>query len=162
MNAKVFTTVSDDKSTIYVYCFYQQDKEKGDHLNQHACQCFIILTEGFELKKGKLYADVIGDILFQNNKVKEIYPHSQRKMNVNIFRYQQALDDSSLLFWRPHAIKGLASEFPAIFFLRLIEGKVLVDMELMPSPLQRVNTDKVSICISVLEIVNNAYLYAQV
>lgn len=32
----------------------------------------------------------------------------------------------------------------------------------MSDPLHRVNTDKVAICISVLEIVDNSYFYAQV
>ena len=123
MNAKVFFTVAEDKSAIYVYCFYQPPfSDNRNLLNYHSCQCLTILTEGFDMKVGKLYDDVLKNLLLSNAKVREVYPHGQRKMHCNVFRYKQAQDNPSLLFWRPHGIKGLDGEFSGIYFLRLVEA----------------------------------------
>ena len=47
---------------------------------------------------------------------------------VNVFRLKQSQDDPTLLFWRPWHIAG--NEWPNIFFLKLFEGKLLVNKDL--------------------------------
>ena len=49
-----------------------------------------------------------------------------KSAKINVFRLKQSLDDSTLLFWRPWSIKN-DREFPFIFFLKLAEGKILVN-----------------------------------
>jgi hypothetical protein len=50
---------------------------------------------------------------------------------VNVFRYQQGLDDQMLLFWRPSAIyKG---EWPYIYALKLEEGNLIANSDVSSS-----------------------------
>jgi hypothetical protein len=50
-------------------------------------------------------------------------------IKVNIFRYKQSLDDATLLFWAPWSIKT-QGDWPYIYFLKLEEGKVIVNTDL--------------------------------
>ena len=47
-------------------------------------------------------------------------------IKVNVFRYSQNLDDPTLLYWRPW---GIEEEWPFIYFLKLLEGKVIANTD---------------------------------
>ena len=49
-------------------------------------------------------------------------------IKVKVFRFTQSLDDPTMLFWRPWDI--VYGEWPLIFFLKLTEGKLLINKDL--------------------------------
>ena len=103
----------------------------------------------FELQEGELIKDVIADVLWKNPIASNIISLSlseesdedQNKINVNVFRYKQSLDDPTLLFWGPWAI--VDGEWPFIFLFKLDEGKVVANTDL-GSPIQMIDTTKVN------------------
>jgi hypothetical protein len=78
---------------------------------------------------------------------------------INVFRFTQSLDDSTLLFWRPYRIKG--GEWPFILLFKLAEGRLLPNYDLGAS-VQKIDRAKVSVFITTLEIANNSFLNAHV
>ena len=81
--------------------------------------------------------DVIADVLRKNLIARNIKSLSlsdsvsnddQNQINVNVFRYKQSIDDSTLLFWRPWSI--IKGEWPFIYVFKLVEGKVIVNTDL--------------------------------
>ena len=61
---------------------------------------------------------------------------SLAQIKVNVFRYTQNLDDSTLFFWRPFSIHH--GEWPYIYFLKLEEGRVIANIDL-ESPIQEID-----------------------
>ena len=55
--------------------------------------------------------------------VKEVLRKDSNGIKIHVFRFQQSLDDSRLLFWRPFI--ALEEEWPHIFFLKLGEDKLV-------------------------------------
>ena len=49
-------------------------------------------------------------------------------IKVKVFRFTQSLDDPTMLFWRPWEIHR--GEWSFIFFLKLAEGKLLINKDL--------------------------------
>ena len=70
--------------------------------------------------------DVIADVLLTDQMTSNIIESTSLK--VNVFRYKQSLDDKTLLFWTPWAMKK--GEWPFIYFLKLVEGKVIANTDL--------------------------------
>lgn len=56
---------------------------------------------------------------------------SQDNKEVNVFRFKQSQDDSTMLFWRPFDLEE--KEWPFIFFLKLVDGKLFPNKDLGPS-----------------------------
>lgn len=80
-------------------------------------------------------------------------------MSVNIFRYKQALDDPTILFWSPRALSE-TGEWPYIYFLKLDQGQIYPNKDVLA--LQKIDRDKVSTTINALEVYNKKFIYAKV
>ena len=81
------------------------------------------------MEEGEFIKDVITDILLKNPKASNLIKRaSLAQIKVNVFRYTQSLDDSTLLFWRPFSINH--GEWPYIYFLKLKEGKLTANTDL--------------------------------
>ena len=94
--------------------------------------------------------DVINDILMINQAAKkEIGETSIDDLEVNVFRFRQSLDDPTLIFWRPWEI---AKEWPYIFFLKINEGKLTINEDFGPTPIQKIDKTKLGIAIIELDI----------
>ncbi len=78
---------------------------------------------------------------------------------INVFRFKQSLDNSTLLFWRPWYISG--GELPFILLFKLAEGRLLPNYDLEAS-VQKIDLTIVSNSIDALEISNNSFLYSHV
>ena len=95
---------------------------------------------------------MIADVLLKNPKASYFIKRaSLAQIKVNVFRYTQNLDDSTLIFWRPNKIGN--GEWPYIYFLKLEEGRVIANIDL-ESPIQEIDKMKVRLSIPVLEMVN--------
>ena len=102
---------------------------------------------------------MIVDVLLRNPTVKNIIQSAGFiQTKVNVFRYQQSLDDSTLIFWRPFYSQ---KEWSFIYFLKLVEGKVIANLDL-GAAIERIDIAKVNHCINVLEMANKSFLYVQV
>ena len=71
-------------------------------------------------------------------------------IKVNVFKLTQSLDDPSLIFWKPYCIKN---EWPFIFFLKLSEGKLFPNEDLVAS-VKKIIFNKAIFWINTLEIAN--------
>ena len=80
---------------------------------------------------------------------KEIGETSIDDVEVNVFRFRQSLDDPTLIFWRPWEI---AKEWPYIFFLKINEGKLTINEDFGPTPIQKIDKTKLGIAIIELDI----------
>ena len=86
------------------------------------CVC-ICVKEG----EGEFIKDVIADVLCKNPVANNFISLSKgdsvggdndfTKIKVNVFRYQQSLDDPAFLYWKPGAIAN--KEWPYIYLLKL-------------------------------------------
>ncbi len=73
-------------------------------------------------------ADVVQDVLLKDKAASSLVNKSDlSNTKLNVFRFKQSLDDSTLLFWRPFAVE---IEWPFIFFLKLAEGRLLANKDL--------------------------------
>ena len=48
-----------------------------------------------------------------------------KNIMVSVFRFKQSLDEPGLLIWRPFSLRK-GNEWPCVFFLRMVEGKLEV------------------------------------
>ena len=104
--------------------------------------------------------DVIADVLLKNQKANYLIKRASLvQIKVNVFRYTQSLDDSTLIFWRPRTIRN--GEWPYIYFLKLEEGRVIANTDL-ESPIQKIVTNKVKFVITILEMANKQFFYGWV
>ena len=95
---------------------------------------------------------MIADVLLKNPKASYFIKRaSLAQIKVNVFRYTQSLDDSTLIFWRPRIIRN--GEWPYIYFLQLEEGRVIANTDI-ESPIQKIDKTKVGDSIAVLEMAN--------
>ena len=77
--------------------------------------------------------DVVLDLLMKDPKSESLIGEDNlTDINVNVFRLKQSRDDPTLLFWRPYNIIE-EHEWPFIFFLKLEEGKLVLNKNLGPS-----------------------------
>ena len=105
--------------------------------------------------------DVIADVLLKDITAKNLIQSASLSLiKVNVSRYTKSLDDPTLLFWRPYSLKN-PEEWPLIYFLKLLEGKVIANTDL-GAAIQKIDTKKVNFCISNLEMANNSFLYGSV
>ena len=58
-----------------------------------------------------------------------IFAESLNEINIQVYRLGKSLDDPSLVFWRPYAVKD--GEWPFIFFFKLKEGKLITSGDLV-------------------------------
>ena len=70
---------------------------------------------------------MIKDVLMQDPTARSLIGGGDLT-KINVFRFQKSLDDPTLLFWRPYSIQF--GEWPYIFFLKLVEGKLLLNKDL--------------------------------
>ena len=81
------------------------------------------------MQAGEFVQDVVQDILLKNKAASSLLDERDlSKTKINVFRFKQSLDDSTLLFWRPWDID--VNEWPFIFFLKLAEGRLLANKDL--------------------------------
>ena len=92
VNTNVICTPSNNKDCIDCYCFFQNP----DLPSVVSCKLYTLFISSFNLHEGKIINDVVRDVLGVNKSM----------INVNVFRFKKSLDDASLLFWRPYAIKS--------------------------------------------------------
>jgi hypothetical protein len=76
--------------------------------------------------------DVVQDVLLKDKAASSLLDERDlRYTKINVFRFKQSLDDSTLLFWRPWAMNKFNEiEWPFIFFLKLAEGRLLANKDL--------------------------------
>jgi hypothetical protein len=81
------------------------------------------------LQAGEFVQDLVQDVLLKDKAASSLLDERDlRYTKINVFRFKQSLDDSTLLFWRPWHIAG--NEWPFIFFLKLAEGRLLANKDL--------------------------------
>ena len=116
---KVFCVPQADRKLI-IYIFWQ----KQANLSVIACDSFEVDIDMFALANPiATIGDLIKDVLFKDASYRVIIGqnHSE-ETKTNVFRFKNALDDPSLLFWRPFSIHE--GEWPFIFFLKMNAGRI--------------------------------------
>ena len=94
-----------------------------------SCKCYKLFISSFTLQEGQIINDVIRDVLMQDPTASSLIGGGNLSLiKVNVFRFKLSLDDPTLLFWRPCEI--IEGEWPYIFFLKLEEGKLLLNKNL--------------------------------
>ena len=94
-----------------------------------SCKFYKLFISNFTLQEGQIINDVVRDILMQDPTASSLIGGGNLSLiKVNVFRFKLSLDDPTLLFWRPFALNE--GEWPYIFFLKLEEGKLLLNKNL--------------------------------
>ena len=87
------------------------------------------MVNSFTLKEGELIKDVFKDVIMKFHWASSLIGGGNlSESKVNVFRLTQSLDDPTVIFWRPYRI--CEGEWPYIFFLKLMDGKLLPNNDL--------------------------------
>ena len=164
VKTNVFCTINED--FIWCYCFYQEPDNSATNLFQtlnvsttcHFFKSFKVSTTDLKLlEEGEIIQDVVREVLLLDERAKiAIDPNDIENINFHVFRYNQSLDDPSVIFYKPWDVQ---EEWPYIFFLKLEDGKVLVNQD-MEEPVQKIDLMIIKSIIPVLEVTNKSFLYA--
>ena len=85
------------------------------------------MVDSFTLQEGELIKDVFKDVIMKDQSASSLIGGGNLGESiVNVFRLTQSLDDPTVIFWRPYGLE----EWPFIFFLKLMDGKLLPNNDL--------------------------------
>ena len=87
------------------------------------------MVDSFTLKEGELIKDVFKDVIMKDQSASSLIGGGNLgESKVNVFRLTLSLDDPTVIFWRPKSVRK--GEWPYIFFLKLMDGKLLPNNDL--------------------------------
>ena len=84
------------------------------------------MVDNFTLKEGELIKDVFKDVIMKDQSASSLIDEDYIDYKFNVFILTKSLDDPTVIFWRPYGLE----EWPYIFFLKLMDGKLLPNNDL--------------------------------